>query len=35
MYLTGYNFEIYYQKGITNLADTPSKRLDYNKSDKL
>jgi hypothetical protein len=34
MYLTGYNFEIYYQKGTANPVDTPSKRLDYNKSDK-
>jgi hypothetical protein len=33
MYLAGYDFEIYYQKGITNPANTPSKRLDYNKSD--
>jgi hypothetical protein len=35
MYLTGYNFEIYYQKGITNLTDMPSKKPDYNKSNKL
>jgi hypothetical protein len=35
MYLIDYNFKIYYQKGITNPADTPSKKPDYNKSDKL
>jgi hypothetical protein len=35
MYLAGYNFEIYYQKGTVNLADTPSKRPDYDKSDEL
>jgi hypothetical protein len=35
MYLAGYNFEIYYQKGTINPADTLSKRLDYNKSDEL
>jgi hypothetical protein len=35
MYLAGYDFEIYYQKGIINSADVLSKRLDYNKSDKL
>jgi hypothetical protein len=34
MYLTGYNFKIYYQKDITNLADASSKRPDYDKSDK-
>jgi hypothetical protein len=35
MYLTGYDFEIYYQKSTINLTDTPSKRPDYNKSDEL
>jgi hypothetical protein len=35
MYLAGYDFEIYYQKSIVNLADTLSKRPDYNKSDRL
>jgi hypothetical protein len=35
MYLTGYNFKIYYQKGIINLINTSSKRPDYDKSDKL
>jgi hypothetical protein len=35
MYLTGYNFEIYYQKGTANPADTLSKRLDYDKFNRL
>jgi hypothetical protein len=35
MYLTGYDFEIYYQKSTANPANTSSKRPDYNKSDKL
>jgi hypothetical protein len=35
MYLAGYNFKIYYQKSITNPANTPNKRPDYNKFNKL
>jgi hypothetical protein len=35
MYLTGYNFKIHYQKGTTNPIDMLSKRLDYNKFNRL
>jgi hypothetical protein len=35
MYLAGYDFKIHYQKSTTNPINTPSKRPDYNKSDKL
>jgi hypothetical protein len=34
MYLAGYDFKIHYQKGTANPADTPSKRPDYNKSNR-
>jgi hypothetical protein len=34
MYLTGYDFKIYYQKGTANPTNAPSKRPDYDKSDK-
>jgi hypothetical protein len=34
MYLAGYDFKIYYQKGIINPTNALSKRPDYNKSDR-
>jgi hypothetical protein len=35
MHLIGYDFKIYYQKGTVNSVNTPNKRPDYNKSNKL